>query len=140
MNAAVAPALGAVVLGGELGVEAVGEGDEAVRVGPEGEEAAGFPGGAGGDGGGFEEGDCVEGRVVGLVAREEVGGCAADDAAAWGVGLGGLARWVGTGLRTDDHDVPLLFGVHGGMVHGRVGYGMRRARVVGRDPASDCYP
>lgn len=77
------------MLGRELGVEAEGERDEAVGVGPQGEEAACLAGGAGGDGGGFEEGYGVEGWVVGFVAREEVGGCAADYAAAWGlVGLG----------------------------------------------------
>lgn len=68
---------------GELGVQAEGERDEAVRVGPEGEEAAGAARGGGGDGGGLEEGDGVQGGVEGPVAREEVGRRAADDAASW---------------------------------------------------------
>lgn len=57
----------------------------------------------------------MEVGVEGLVAREEVGRRAADDAASWTIALGGEGQGSGGSLRTDYDDVPLPFGVHCGM-------------------------
>lgn len=85
------------MLGGELGVETVRERDQAVRVGPEGKEAAGLSGGSGGDGwGSLKESDCMEGRVELWMAREIVGCGAANDATSCNSGV--------SCLRCDSHD------------------------------------
>jgi hypothetical protein len=65
----------------QLSVQLVGERYDACWVCPEGEEAACFSRGTRGDGLRFDDGDFVQRGVEEWMSRQEVGGCAANDAA-----------------------------------------------------------
>lgn len=77
-QAAVAPSLRAVVLGGQFSVQTVGERHETARIGPQRQQAAGLARRAGGNGGSLKEGDSVESGVELGMARQEVGSRAPD--------------------------------------------------------------
>jgi len=77
----------------QLGVQLEGEGHDACWVCPEGKEAACFSRGARGDGLGFDDGDFVQRGVEEWMSSQEVGCCAADDAASCSSQLYQVGMW-----------------------------------------------